>query len=152
MSNDEKDMGGSLGHCRVCGRDAVVVYPLLRGSPAFCVEHHNPRDAGPFGCDFTGPDDFDILDYPDNVFVGDRKTFVWSDRDGVEHELRNIDDQYLQNIINFLRRRLAVMDVLSAAYWDEVVVFLEKEKRIRTDERKHSTEHLGVENGQRTHG
>ena len=49
-----------LGHCKVCGADAGVTYPLLPGSPAFCSAHHNPRDAGPFGCDFSGPDDFDI--------------------------------------------------------------------------------------------
>lgn len=50
----------SLGNCVICGKEASVVYPLLPGSPAFCSEHHNAKDAGPYGCDFSGPDDFDI--------------------------------------------------------------------------------------------
>ena len=53
-------MSDSLGRCVVCGEEACVLYPLLSDKSTFCSEHHNPKDAGPFGCDFTGPDDFDI--------------------------------------------------------------------------------------------
>ena len=126
---------GELGNCRVCGKDAGAVYPLLSGSPAFCSEHHNSRDAGPFGCDFSGPDDFDIpVDDFRVEFRGDRDTFVWKDKEGVVHKLTDIDDVYLANIVNFLRRRVFDMSMLqadSAAYWSEVIVFLEKEQRLR---------------------
>jgi hypothetical protein len=56
-AEDKKD---SLGKCVICGKEASVLYPLLPGAPAFCDDHHNPKDAGPYGCDFSGPDDFDI--------------------------------------------------------------------------------------------
>ena len=51
-----------LGTCVIpgCGKDAVVVYPLLLGEPRFCSEHYNEHDAGLYGCDFSEPDDFDI--------------------------------------------------------------------------------------------
>jgi len=104
-------MGGSLGKCRVCGGDAGVVYPLLPGSPAFCSGHHNQESAGPFGCDFSGPDDFDIPwcaeDIPftsPRVQKLDRDTFIWTDKGETKHSLAAIDDQYLQNIINYLKR------------------------------------------------
>jgi hypothetical protein len=45
---------------RGCKEQMSAEYPLLPGSPRFCSEHHNPEFAGKFGCDFTGPDDFDI--------------------------------------------------------------------------------------------
>ena len=124
----------SLGKCVICGKEAGVIYPLLLREPAFCSEHHNPKDAGPFGCDFTGPDDFDIP-FPgefDSIFTGNRKTFVWTDKEGNKHKLKDIDDRYLQNIIGFLRRKSANMeDMDSATYWTEVIVFLEKEQKIR---------------------
>ena len=110
----------TLGHCIKCGKDAAVVYPLLNGSPAFCNAHHNSHDAGQFGCDFTGPDDFDIdwnpghNDYEDpyedlicytkKVFKRWRKKFVWTDKEGTKHKLKDIDDMYLRNIIQFLYR------------------------------------------------
>lgn len=126
-------MSGSLGKCIVCGKGAGVLYPLLPNSPAFCSEHHNPKDAGSFGCDFTGPDDFDIP-FPgefDAVFVGNRDTFVWTDREGVKHELADIDDIYLHNIIGFLRRRVCGVCTLSSDYWSAVMEFLEREQRVR---------------------
>lgn len=129
-------MNESLGKCVICGREARVLYPLLPREPAFCSEHHNPKDAGSFGCDFTGPDDFDIP-FPgefDYEFVGDRETFVWTDKEGNKHKLRDIDDRYLQNIISYLRRKLKSLDIHSSAYWSEVIVFLEKEQRIRREE------------------
>lgn len=43
-----------------CVREAVCWYPLLPGEPHFCSEHHTPKHAGRYGCDFSGPDDFDI--------------------------------------------------------------------------------------------
>lgn len=126
-------MPESLGRCAVCGGEAGVLYPLLPGEPAFCSEHHNPRDAGPFGCDFTGPDDFDIPDVWDVLsgFHGDRETFTWKDREGNIHKLKDIDGRYLQNIIGFIRRALGNLDAYSAAYWEEVIVFLEEEQRLR---------------------
>ena len=91
----------SLGNCVICGEKAGVVYPLLPNEPAFCHEHHNPKDAGPFGCDFTGPDDFDIpIDGEDEEwnppprFTATRKTFVWKDINGNKHKLADIDDGY----------------------------------------------------------
>lgn len=125
-------MSESLGKCAVCGKEAGVLYPLLSGEPAFCSKHHNPKDAGPFGCDFTGPDDFDM---PDGPFYGlevfDRETFEWKDREGVRHKLVDVDDRYLQNIINFLGRRVVEMCSPSSDYWLSVVEFLEGEQKIR---------------------
>ena len=128
-------MSESLGKCSVCGKEAGVLYPLLPGEPKFCGEHHNPKDAGPFGCDLSGPDDFDIPEpWIDSLeFCEDRETFVWTDREGNKHKLSDVDNVYLQNIISFLRRRLPLMEVLSAVYWSEVVVFLEKEQRLRAN-------------------
>lgn len=127
-------MAESLGKCVICGGEAGVLYPLLPGEPAFCSEHHNPRDAGPFGCDFTGPDDFDIPDepfYSSGMF--DRETFVWTDKEGVKYKLADIDDGYLQNIINFLRRRVVDMNEESADYWGAVADFLEEEQGVRSE-------------------
>ncbi len=125
-----------LGSCSVCGDSATTIYPLLAGSPAFCHGHHNATDAGPLGCDFSGPVDFDIPDeeYDAPIFTGNRKTFTWADRQGDKHKLKDIDDHYLQNIVSFLRRKLVCMDALRATYWSEVIVFLTKEQRIRSKE------------------
>ena len=133
-----------LGNCRVCGEDAISVYPLLPGSPAFCSEHHNSRDAGPFGCDFSGPDDFDIpteedvfgfhKKIPDTTSF-DRETFIWKDKESNKHSLKDIDNTYLSSIISYLRKRLATMDFVSAVYWSEVIVFLGKEQKLRLSER-----------------
>ncbi len=115
----------SLGKCKVCNREARVLYPLLPGSPAFCGEHHNPVYAEPFGCDFGDPDDFDIPiadDIYDTSF--DRNTFTWMDRDGIGHPLDTIDDRYLQNIIGFLKRR-------GGSYSPRVTQFLKEEQVVR---------------------
>ena len=55
-------MGEGFGKCGIkgCGKEAEVLYPLLSGEPKFCYEHDNPKGAGKYGCDFTGPDDFDV--------------------------------------------------------------------------------------------
>lgn len=107
-------MDEELGKCIVCGKKAEVLYPLLDRGPAFCSKHHNPRDAGVFGCDFTGPDDFDIpLDYlyletpfrRRPKFEQLRLLFVWADKEGDRHPLNTIDDYYLGNIVNFLKRK-----------------------------------------------
>jgi len=123
----------SLGRCSVCKGEASVLYPLLAGSPSFCSAHHNPRDAGPFGADFTGPDDFDIPWCADDVpfrpglaFLT-RKKFVWTDQHGVRHKLSDIDDDYLSNIINFLKRKERVE-------FSEMILFLEGELQRRKDE------------------
>ena len=42
-----------------CNKDATVWYPLLSGNPRFCSEHHNPKDAEPYGCDLTPKDYFE---------------------------------------------------------------------------------------------
>jgi len=125
---------GELGNCRVCGRDAVAVYPLLSGSPAFCGSHHNPKDAGPFGCDFTGPDDFDIPWGQDEWLHGrpkfqklKRSTFIWTDKEGNRHKLKDVDDYYLQNIINYLVRGEGRIAGGTAERRRDVVDFLKKE-------------------------
>ena len=43
-----------------CSGKATVWYPLLENCPSFCSKHHTPEYAEPFGCDFSGPDDFEI--------------------------------------------------------------------------------------------
>lgn len=43
-----------------CKEKQVVSYPLLFGEPRFCGKHRKPKYAEKFGCDFSGPDDFDI--------------------------------------------------------------------------------------------
>lgn len=35
-----------------------------------------------------------------------REKFIWTDKEGVKHKLKEIDDTYLQNIINFLKRKV----------------------------------------------
>jgi len=125
-------MSESLGECVVCGKEAGVLYPLLPGEPAFCSEHHNPKDAWPFGCDFTGPDDFDIPDEPlFSAEMFDSETFVWTDREGIKHRLVDIDDGYLRNIINFLGRTAVEMDEVSREYWSAVRSFLLEEAKER---------------------
>ncbi len=127
----------SMDKCSVCGGEAVVLYPLLSGEPGFCSEHHNPRDAGPFGCDFTGPDDFDIpgpFDDERYLLVPEfsRGTFVWKDRTGTCHRLKDIDDTYLTNIINYLGRRIPELEeAMSAEYYTAVKTFLTKEAKQR---------------------
>jgi hypothetical protein len=58
-------MSNDLGPCVVCGEPAGALYPCLPGSPAFCSKHLTPRDAEPYGVDFSGPDDFDIPEMDD---------------------------------------------------------------------------------------
>lgn len=123
-----------LGKCSIrgCDKEAGAVYPLLAGSPTFCSAHHNPRDAGPFGCDFTGPDDFDpplwdeAPEFQEPILR--RREFVWMDRYGDEHKLKDIDNRYLVNIINFLARA-------ENEDYDRTVAFLMKEARRRVRER-----------------
>jgi len=129
-----------LGKCSVCGKDAGVVYPLLPGSPAFCSAHHTPQSAGPFGCDFSGPDDFDIPFDGDDVpfHIGllgyqklDRKVFVWTDREGVRHKLKDIGDVYLTNIIGYLERGGGHVMCRSVVRRKEVIDFLRTEATTR---------------------
>ncbi|KKK92772.1 hypothetical protein LCGC14_2699590 [marine sediment metagenome] len=125
-------MAESLGDCRVCGGEASTSYPLLPGGPAFCSDHHNEKDAGPFGADFSGPDDFDIPvcdnDEPwDEPRLFDKKNFVWTDRDGEKHKLTDIDDVYLTNIVRFLGRSLDSIPGFAKVYFTEVREFLVEE-------------------------
>ncbi len=122
----------TLGKCVVCSTDAVAVYPLLPNSPAFCSPHHNTQYAGLFGCDFSGPDDFDIPDlafFP--PFSFDRKNFTWIDRSGQERKLADIDNPYLRNIAAYLRRRLDQLEGISRQYWSCVLAFLNEEMALR---------------------
>ena len=128
-------MSSGLGKCRVCGSEASAVYPLLPGGPAFCSRHHSSKDAGPFGCDFTGPDDFDIP-WGDDEWLRDvskkpqkldRDTFIWRDREGSRHLLVDIDDQYLRNIINFLKCGEGHVAYDSVKRRKDVIKFLEEE-------------------------
>jgi len=105
----------SLGSCIVCGDKATAEYPLLSGSPRFCSSHHNQKDAGPFGCDFSGPDDFDIPfeEYdPFDTWMKKgalnrfREIFVWTTKDGRKLHVKEIEDNHLLNIVNLLKRRL----------------------------------------------
>ena len=98
----------SLGKCVIDGAPASVVYPLLPGSPAFCHKHHNSRDAGPFGADFSGPDDFDIPDWDDSPLVFrppyDPKTKLWTDQYGIASPFSALSSSHLENIRNWIVR------------------------------------------------
>ncbi len=71
-----------------------------------------------------------------------RERFVWTDKEGNKHKLKDIDDQYLQNIINWLCGRLPLMSRIMFDYWSVVGGFLLYEQKLRADERKE-----GVTNG-----
>lgn len=95
---------GELGNCNVCGKDATALYPLLPREPAFCSDHHNPRDAGPFGCDFSEPDDFDIPIAGELLFPEVEP--LWVTKDGKEfYDGQDIEDDHLLNIVWLLHRR-----------------------------------------------
>jgi len=145
MSNIiNEDVG--LGKCSICGREASALYPLLPGSPAFCSKHHNPKDAGPFGCDFTGPDDFDIP-FEEELSPNPpwplltREDFLWQDKKGGVHPLHEIDDCYLRNIIRFLQRKLSSKEVEKPGHWKQVRDFLIIEEETRREE-KHLYHHF----------
>lgn len=131
---------GSLGKCNVCGSNAGTLYPLLPGSPAFCGAHHNPRDAGPFSCDFSNHwDDFDAQDLRDDEPLFDRATFIWTDIDGDKHPLNTIDDEYLRNIIGHLERKLVRVGPksrLAEVRLELLIEFLEEEQMLREVEKK----------------
>jgi len=61
----------------------------------------------------------------------DRNAFVWRDRDGKKYKLSAIDDVYLTNIVNFLGRRIATMDVVASIQWSMVRSFLLEEAKRR---------------------
>jgi hypothetical protein len=93
-----------LGKCH-CGKDAVALYPLLPGSPAFCHTHDLPD---------TGPDDFDIPFYDPfedwlerGQFNRLRAKFIWTTKAGEKIPLQQLADDHLQNCINLLKKRLA---------------------------------------------
>jgi hypothetical protein len=116
------EMISGLGKCSIssCRNNAGVMFPLLAGSPAYC-SHHAPMD--------TGPDDFDIplWDEETPYFqepVLTRRRFVWTDKEGNRHKLADIDDYYLNNIIDFLRHK----NIEEA---EETIRFLEKEAKRR---------------------
>jgi len=127
----------SLGKCSIrgCGREAGVLYPLLAGSPAFCREHHNSRDAGRFGCDLGDNFDPPMEDMDSEREYGfeepllTRRGFIWVDIDGDEHRLSDIDDRYLGNIIGYLKRK--TLEGLEGA--ERTIKFLERESRRRLD-------------------
>ena len=99
----------SLGKCTMCNGDAKALYPLLPGSPAFCAEHYNSHDAGQFGVDFSGPDDFDIpYPYKDVYLVFkppyDRLESTWMDQTGKIQKLGELSDSHLLNICGWIVR------------------------------------------------
>src|SRR3972149_11003067 len=113
----------SMGQCAVCGKDAAVVYPLLPEEPKFCSAHHTQKDAGPFGADLSGPDDFDK---PENHLLPnlERATFIWINREGDKYYLKDIDDRYLENIVRFLEQSLPNYFLPKRVYWIHVLSFL----------------------------
>ena len=102
-----------LGNCRICGKDAGVVYPLLPSSPAFCSDHHNPKDTAPWGCDFSGPDDFDIpIDEEYHYEVpglaeGDP---IWRTKEKKKVFLSEMTDSHIVNTLNYLNKREETMN------------------------------------------
>jgi len=115
---------------------------MLGGTPAFCSKHHNPKDAGPFGCDFLDPDDFDVPREGDDVWNDlplmsptptpnyNRDTFIWTDIDEEKHQLEDITNRYLQNIINFLKGK-SPKAPRHQLRLNTLIEFLEKEQEIR---------------------
>jgi len=57
----------------------------------------------------------------------DRDTFIWRDREGSRHLLVDIDDQYLRNIINFLKCGEGHVAYDSVKRRKDVIKFLEEE-------------------------
>jgi len=118
--------------CIICGDKAVSWFPMLPQAPAFCDGHYNQRDAGKYGCDLSSTDndlqweDWALLDDDFVEVVYDRDTFQWKDKEGRKLLLEDIDDYYLQNIINFLKRKEEPKFKL--------IAFLEKEQEIRKQE------------------
>jgi len=45
-----------------------------------------------------------------------RQNFTWTDKSGERHKLPDIDDTYLQNIINFLKRKIANVPAFEDEY------------------------------------
>lgn len=141
---------GELGNCRICGKEAAVLYPLLPGNPAFCHEHHNQRDAGLFGCDLSGPDDFD-LSWEEMLWAeplirrkGLRNHFTWTTKEGVKYLLKELTDSHLQNIITYLKRKIATLPPFEAdpegntvsteqdeEHWDYIISILKDEQQYR---------------------
>lgn len=56
------------------------------------------------------------------------KMFVWTDKEGEPHTLKDIDDNYLQNIINFLKRNLGEMPDYDVNPYNDDVVSTEQEQ------------------------
>lgn len=95
-----------------------------------------PIDTGPDDLDIDeGPDDFDIPEtWSEYTPEFDRKTFVWTDKNYIKHKLKDIDNQYLKNIIVFLKRKIASTQDPDQFifYLDAAVDFLEAEIKRRS--------------------
>ena len=78
------------------------------------------------------------------VFKRTRENFIWTDKGGTKHKLTEIDDTYLQNIVNHLKDRLVALpdletnpegDLVTTEQIQEhisaVIEFLEKEQEYR---------------------
>lgn len=103
----------SLGKCVIDKEEAVAVYPLLPGRPAFCSKHYNQRDAGPFGVDLSGPDDFDIpYERIELVFKPpyNSKTGTWTDATKTERKLSDITDSHLLNLKPWIAKQASKAD------------------------------------------
>ena len=46
----------------------------------------------------------ELAGYAERQFKKWHRKFVWTDKKGVDHKIRDIDDVYLRNIIGFLER------------------------------------------------
>jgi hypothetical protein len=53
-----------------------------------------------------------------------RHNFIWTDIKGGKHKLKDIDDPYLQNIINFVKRKKNLI-------YEPLIKFLEDEQQRR---------------------
>lgn len=86
-----------------------------------------------------------------------RQKFIWTDKQGDKHKLADIDDTYLQNIINFLKRKVQEippvdeMSIGSEGFelvsnesliddYERAIDFLEWEQRQRATESREKSE------------
>ncbi len=60
-----------------------------------------------------------------------RITFRWKDREGKVYKLKEIDDRYLANIINYLKRHEGKVTPNTETRRKQVIKFLEKEQEKR---------------------
>ncbi len=62
-----------------------------------------------------------------NWFLLNKREFRWTDKKGNDHKLKDIDNDYLANIIALLKKKNNIEN-----YFDEVIKFLRKEQKRRS--------------------